>query len=111
MRTMTIQLTERAADHIRQSLSRHGGGIGLRLGVRTSGCSGLMYTVDYADQVASDDTLIEQHGVSVVIDRKSLPFLEGLEVDFVREGLNERFSFRNPNVTAECGCGESFAVQ
>ncbi|MEX0430844.1 HesB/IscA family protein [Spiribacter insolitus] len=108
---MTIQLTERAADHIRDALARQGSGMGLRLGVRTSGCSGFMYTVDYADAVADDDTLVEQHGVSVVIDRKSLPFLEGVEVDFVREGLNERFSFRNPNVTAECGCGESFSVQ
>ncbi len=106
-----IQITERAASHIREALTRHGAGVGLRLGVRTSGCSGFMYTVDYAETVADDDTLIEQHGAAVVIDRKSLPFLEGLEVDFVREGLNERFSFRNPNVTAECGCGESFAVQ
>lgn len=107
---MTIQLTERAAEHIRRSVERHGGGVGLRLGVRTSGCSGFMYTVDYADAVAAEDTVVEQHGATVVIDRKSLPFLEGLEVDFVREGLNQRFSFRNPNVTAECGCGESFAV-
>ena len=108
---MTIQLTERAADHIRDALARHGTGMGLRLGVRTSGCSGFMYTVDYADALGEDDMLVEQHGVSVVIDRKSLPFLEGMEVDFIREGLNERFSFRNPNVTAECGCGESFSVQ
>ncbi len=108
---MNIQVTERAANHIRQSLARHGGGVGLRLGVRTSGCSGFMYTVDYADSVDEGDTLVEQHGATVVIDRKSLPFLEGLEVDFVREGLNERFSFNNPNVTAECGCGESFAFQ
>ena len=108
---MTIELTERAAEHIRDALARHGSGMGLRLGVRTSGCSGLMYTVDYAEAVGEDDTLVEQHGVAVVIDRRSLPFLEGMEVDFVREGLNERFQFRNPNVTAECGCGESFAVQ
>ena len=108
---MTIQLTERAADHIRDALARHGTGMGLRLGVRTSGCSGFMYTVDYADALGEDDMLVEQHGVSVVIDRKSLPFLEGMEVDFIREGLNERFSFRNPNVTAERGCGESFSVQ
>jgi len=107
---MTIQLTQRAADHIRGSVQRHGAAVGLRLGVRTSGCSGFMYTVDYAEAVGDADTVVEQHGATVVIDRKSLPFLEGLEVDFVREGLNERFSFRNPNVTAECGCGESFAV-
>lgn len=111
MLSMSIQLTERAAAHIRDSLSRHGSGVGLRLGVKTSGCSGFMYTVDYAEDVGADDTLVEQHGVSVVIDRQSLPFLEGMEVDFVQEGLNQRFSFRNPNVTAECGCGESFTVQ
>ncbi|PWG64055.1 HesB/IscA family protein [Spiribacter halobius] len=107
---MTIQLTQQAADHIRGSVERHGGAVGLRLGVRTSGCSGFMYTVDYAEAIGDDDTVVEQHGATVVIDRKSLPFLEGLEVDFIREGLNQRFSFRNPNVTAECGCGESFAI-
>lgn len=111
MLSMSIQLTERAAAHIRDAIARHGSGVGLRLGVKTSGCSGFMYTVDYAEDVGSDDMLVEQHGVAVVIDRQSLPFLEGMEVDFVQEGLNQRFSFRNPNVTAECGCGESFAVQ
>ena len=107
---MSIELTERAANHIRRALARNGSGMGLRLGVRTSGCSGFMYTVDYADAPGDNDMVVEQHGVSVVIDRKSLPFLDGMEVDFVREGINERFSFRNPNVSAECGCGESFAV-
>lgn len=107
---MSIELTERAANHIRSALARNGQGIGLRLGVRTSGCSGFMYTVDYADEPGDNDTVVEQHGVAVVIDRKSLPFIDGMEVDFVREGINERFSFRNPNVSAECGCGESFAV-
>ncbi len=108
---MAIEVTERAAQHIRNELKRHGSGMGLRLGVKTSGCSGFMYTVGYAEQVEADDTLIEQHGVAVVIDPKSLPFLDGIELDFVRDGLNEKLSFRNPNVTAECGCGESFAVQ
>lgn len=107
---MSIQVTERAAEHIRQSLARHEQAAGLRLGVRTSGCSGFMYTVGYADAVDDDDTVVEQHGVRVVIDRKSLPFLEGMEVDYIRDGLNQRFSFRNPNVSAECGCGESFSV-
>ncbi len=111
LQIMTIELTQRAADHIRDAIAQHGGGVGLRLGVKTSGCSGFMYVVDYADEVKDDDLLVEQHGVSVVIDRKSLPFLDGMEVDYIREGLNQRFSFRNPNVTAECGCGESFAVQ
>ncbi|MBS3786449.1 MAG: iron-sulfur cluster assembly accessory protein [Gammaproteobacteria bacterium] len=108
---MSIQVTERAASHIREALAEHGSGVGLRLGVRTSGCSGFMYTVDYAETVDDNDSLFEQHGVAVVIDQKSLPFLEGMELDFIREGLNERFAFRNPNVTAECGCGESFSVQ
>ena len=108
---MSIQVTERAANHIREALAEHGSGVGLRLGVRTSGCSGFMYTVDYAETVDDNDTLFEQHGVAVVVDQKSLPFLEGMELDFIREGLNERFAFRNPNVTAECGCGESFSVQ
>lgn len=107
---MSIEVTERAADHIRRSLAQREGAAGLRLGVRTSGCSGFMYTVGYADDIADDDSVIDTHGVRVVIDRKSLPFLEGMEVDFVREGLNERFSFRNPNASGECGCGESFSV-
>ncbi len=107
---MEVQVTERAAEHIRHSLAGNGEALGLRLGVRTSGCSGFRYTVGYADAVGETDIVFEQHGVSVVVDRKSLPFLEGVEVDFIREGLNERFSFRNPNVTAECGCGESFSV-
>lgn len=107
---MTIEVTERAADHIRRSLTRHGSSIGLRLGIKTSGCSGFMYTVGYAASVDERDSVFEQHGVRVVVDRKSLPFIDGMELDFVREGLNERFSFRNPNVSAECGCGESFSV-
>lgn len=107
---MGVQVTERAAEHIRRSLARKGDAMGLRLGVRTSGCSGFMYTVGYAEAVGESDAVFEQHGISVVVDRKSLPFLEGVEVDFIREGINERFSFRNPNVTAECGCGESFSV-
>ncbi|HKJ94562.1 MAG TPA: iron-sulfur cluster assembly accessory protein, partial [Gammaproteobacteria bacterium] len=100
----------RAVDHIRRALSRHEGSVGLRLGVRTSGCSGFMYTVGYAEEIAEDDSVFDKGDVRIVVDRKSLPFLEGLEVDFVREGLNERFSFRNPNATGECGCGESFSV-
>ncbi|MDZ7810661.1 MAG: iron-sulfur cluster assembly accessory protein [Arhodomonas sp.] len=107
---MNIQVTERAAEHIRRSLGKHGNAIGLRLGVKTSGCSGFMYTVDYAESVDDGDTVEETAGVRIVVDAKSLPFLEGMEVDFVRDGLNERFAFRNPNVSAECGCGESFSV-
>jgi len=107
---MTIAITERAAEHIRQSVAGRDQSTGLRLGVRTSGCSGFMYTVDYADEVAAEDSVIESYGATVVVDPKSLPFLDGVEVDFVRDGLNERFAFRNPNVNAECGCGESFSV-
>jgi len=107
---MGIEVTERAAEHIRQSVANRAGSHGLRLGVRTSGCSGFMYTVDYADEVAADDSVFETHGVKVVIDRKSLPFLDGLEVDYVREGINEQFKFHNPNATGDCGCGESFSA-
>jgi len=107
---MSIQVTERAAEHIRRSLEKHGNGIGLRLGVKTSGCSGFRYTVDYAESINEDDTVEETGGVRIVVDGKSRPFLDGMEVDFVREGLNQRFAFRNPNIAAECGCGESFSV-
>lgn len=107
---MSIAVTERAADHIRHALTGREGSVGLRLGVRTSGCSGFAYTVGYADAVGEADEVFEQHGVKVVVDRKSLPFLEGVELDYVREGLNERFAFNNPNVKDECGCGESFSV-
>ncbi len=84
--------------------------VGLRLGVRTSGCSGLAYRIEYADAVNPDDQTFESHGVKVVVDPKSLQFLEGTELDFAREGLNEGFKFNNPNVKDECGCGESFNV-
>ncbi|MCC5859814.1 MAG: iron-sulfur cluster assembly accessory protein [Ectothiorhodospiraceae bacterium] len=104
---MAVVLTKKAAEHVRSHAGKAGGAGGLRLGVRTSGCSGFAYTVDYVDEVREDDTVFEQHGVRVVVDRKSLPFLDGMEVDFVREGLNQRFDFRNPNVKASCGCGES----
>ncbi|MBA1148062.1 iron-sulfur cluster assembly accessory protein [Ectothiorhodospiraceae bacterium WFHF3C12] len=107
---MSIEVTERAANHIRSALQRSGAGIGLRLGVKTTGCSGFAYTVDYAEAVGDSDSVFEQHGVQVVVDRKSLPFLEGVQVDYVREGLNEHFTFSNPNVKDTCGCGESFSV-
>ncbi|MCC5809309.1 MAG: iron-sulfur cluster assembly accessory protein [Ectothiorhodospiraceae bacterium] len=107
---MGIVLTEKAAEHVKSHAARQGQGGYLRLGVRTSGCSGFAYTVDYGEQLTDNDQVFEQHGVQVVVDRKSLPFLDGMEVDFIREGLNQRFDFRNPNVTAQCGCGESFSV-
>ncbi|RMF96742.1 MAG: iron-sulfur cluster assembly protein IscA [Gammaproteobacteria bacterium] len=107
---MAITLTDRAAEHVRQHLQKRGGGLGLRLGVKRTGCSGLAYVVNYADEVAADDAVFETGGIKVVVDRDSLEFIDGTEVDYVREGLNEAFSFRNPNAAGECGCGESFNV-
>ena len=107
---MSITLTETAAKHVAGHLSRRGRGVGLRLGVRTSGCSGLAYKLEYADEIRPEDLRFESHGVTVVVDPKSLPYLEVLELDFAREGLNEGFKFNNPNVKDECGCGESFNV-
>ena len=105
-----ITLTERAATHVSSFLARRGKGVGLRLGVRTSGCSGMAYKLEYADAVNSDDLTFESHGVKVVVDPKSLAYLDGTELDFAREGLNEGFKFNNPNVKDQCGCGESFNV-
>ena len=107
---MNIQLTPRAVEHVRRRLRGQEHAVGLRLGVRTSGCSGFSYTVGAAEAVGTDDQAFQVEDVTVVVDRQSLPFLEGMEVDFVREGLNERLTFRNPNVKEQCGCGESFAV-
>jgi len=107
---MPVTLTEKAASHVSSFLAKRGKGVGLRLGVRTSGCSGMAYKLEYADAVNPDDLLFESHGVKVVIDPKSLPYLEGTELDFTREGLNEGFKFNNPNVKDQCGCGESFNI-
>lgn len=107
---MAITLSERAADRVQKFLAQRGKGIGLRLGVRTSGCSGMAYTLEFVDESLPDDLAFESHGVKVIIDPKSLPFLDGTELDFVREGLNEGFKFNNPNVKNTCGCGESFNV-
>lgn len=108
---MPIQLTETAANRVRTMLDKRGRGLGLRLGTRKSGCSGFAYVVDYADEIRTDDTVFESHGVKVVVDTASLPALEGMEIDYVRNNaLNEGFEFRNPNVKDTCGCGESFSV-
>ena len=107
---MAITLTETAAQHVAANLEKRGKGIGLRLGVRTSGCSGLAYKIEYADDVGAADLQFESHGVRIIVDPKSLPYLEGTELDFTREGLNEGFKFNNPNVKDSCGCGESFNV-
>jgi len=107
---MAITLTETAAKHVGAQIARRGKGVGLRLGVRTSGCSGLAYKLEFVDDLKPDDLAFESHGVKVIVDPKSLPYLEGTELDFTKEGLNEGFKFNNPNVKGECGCGESFNV-
>ena len=107
---MAITLTENAARHVAANIAKRGKGIGLRLGVRTSGCSGLAYKLEYADEVLPEDMEFESRGVRIIVDPKSLPYLEGTELDFAREGLNEGFKFNNPNVRDSCGCGESFNV-
>jgi iron-sulfur cluster assembly protein len=107
---MAITLTEKAASHVQSYLAKRGKGVGLRLGVRTSGCSGMAYKLEFADGVNPEDHQFESHGVKVIVDPKSLPYLAGTELDYAREGLNEGFKFRNPNVKDECGCGESFNV-
>jgi iron-sulfur cluster assembly protein len=107
---MAISLTTNAATRVRNYLEKRGAGVGLRLGVRRSGCNGWAYTIDYADDVQVDDVVFDQSGVKVIVSAKSLELIDGTEVDFVKEGLNEAFKFRNPNVKGECGCGESFSV-
>lgn len=107
---MSISFTESAAQHIARSLDQRGKGLGLRLGVRTSGCSGMAYVLEYADELQPEDEVYEQFGVKVVVDPKSLAYLQGTELDFTKEGLNEGFRFNNPNVKDECGCGESFNI-
>lgn len=107
---MSITLTPAAARHVEKSLSRRGSGVGLRLAVKTSGCSGFAYALEFVDAVNADDECFENHGVKVIVDQRSMGLLDGTELDFVREGLNEGFKFSNPNAKANCGCGESFAV-
>ena len=105
-----ITMTEQAAQHVSNYLAKRGKGIGLRLGVRTTGCSGMAYKLEFADDSAAEDVVFESHGLKVLIDPKSLPYLDGTELDYTKEGLNEGFKFNNPNVKDECGCGESFTV-
>ena len=108
---MSISLTDKAATRVRDHLARNAGAVGLRLGVRKTGCSGWAYTVDFADAVGADDIVMETQGIKLVVASDSLPFLQGARIDYVREGLNEKFAFENPNATSECGCGESFSIQ
>ncbi len=105
-----IHLTDSATEHISQQLTSRGKGLGIRLGVRSSGCSGLSYVLEFVDQLSEDDEEFEQQGFSLVVDKKSLVYLDGTELDLVTEGLNSGLQFKNPNVSGECGCGESFSV-
>ncbi|HWL62369.1 MAG TPA: iron-sulfur cluster assembly accessory protein [Steroidobacteraceae bacterium] len=107
---MPISLTPAAADRVQKYLSARGHGLGLKLGVRKTGCSGFAYVIDYADQQAPRDLVFEDRGVKVFVDPDSLPLIDGTTVDFVKQGLNEAFRFRNPNIKGECGCGESFSI-
>lgn len=107
---MAISLTDAAADRVRSYLEKRGSGIGLRLGVTQTGCSGYSYVINYAESVDNDDVIFEDKGVTVVVDPEALQLIDGTEVDFIKNGLNEAFSFRNPNIKGECGCGESFNV-
>ncbi|MDG2107924.1 MAG: iron-sulfur cluster assembly accessory protein [Woeseiaceae bacterium] len=107
---MAISLTNSAADRIRTYLNKSGNSVGLRLGVTQTGCSGYSYVINYADKINDSDLIFKDKGIIVVVDSGALEFIDGTEVDFVKKGLNEAFSFRNPNISGECGCGESFNV-
>ena len=107
---MAVTMTEAAAERVRKFLQGRGKGLGLRLGVKTSGCSGMAYVLEFVDDLQPEDTVFEEQGVKIVVDSKSLAYLDGTELDFAKEGLNEGFKFNNPNKKGECGCGESFTV-
>ncbi|MBR0565208.1 iron-sulfur cluster assembly protein IscA [Azoarcus sp. L1K30] len=107
---MGVTLSESAAKHVSTFIAKRGKGVGIRLGVKTSGCSGMAYKLEFVDEMHDEDLIFDSHGVKVIVDPKSLVYLEGTELDFVREGLNEGFKFNNPNVKDACGCGESFNV-
>ncbi len=105
-----ITLTEKAAKHVATYIAKRGKGVGIRFGVRTSGCSGMAYKLEFVDDISPEDVVFESYGVKVMVDPKSLPYIDGTELDYVREGLNDGFKFNNPNIKDECGCGESFNV-
>lgn len=107
---MAITLTEKAAQRVEKYLESRGKGVGLKLAVKTTGCSGMAYVLEFADEIPSDDHIFESHGIKIMVDPKSLIYIDGTELDFAREGLNEGFQFNNPNVKDSCGCGESFTV-
>ncbi|HSV59375.1 MAG TPA: iron-sulfur cluster assembly protein IscA [Variovorax sp.] len=106
----SVKMTDAAARHVNRYLSKRGKGVGVRLGVKTTGCSGLAYKLEYVDEIAPEDVVFEDHGIKILVDPKSLAYISGTELDFVREGLNEGFRFNNPNERDRCGCGESFRV-
>ena len=107
---MAITLTESAAERVRNCLAERGSGVGLRLGITKTGCSGFAYVVNYADSIEPEDTVFDDAGVAVIVDQSVLEMIDGTEIDFVKQGLNEAFKFRNPKSTGECGCGESFSI-
>ncbi len=107
---MSISLTPSAVERVKSYLVKRGRGLGLRVGVRKTGCSGFAYVIDYADSIDPDDVVFDEQGIKVVVNNESLKLIDGTEVDFVKQGINEAFKFRNPNVKGECGCGESFSV-
>jgi iron-sulfur cluster assembly protein len=107
---MAISMTASAAERVRSFLSNRGKGIGLRVGVKTTGCSGLAYVLEFVDELNEDDQVFEHDDLKLIVDGKSLVYIDGTQLDFVKEGLNEGFQFNNPNVNGECGCGESFTV-
>ena len=107
---MAITLTESAAERVRNCLAERGSGVGLRLGITKTGCSGFAYVVNYADSIEPEDTVFDDAGVAVIVDQSVLEMIDGTEIDFVKQGLNEAFKFRNPKSTGDCGCGESFSV-
>ena len=107
---MAITLTDAAADRVQAFLDNRGKGVGLRLGIKTSGCSGMAYVLEFVDDISDGDEVFESHGLKIIVDKKSLLYIDGTELDYGKEGLNEGFKFNNPNVKDQCGCGESFTV-
>ena len=107
---MSISLTQSAAAHVADQLANRGHGIGIRVGVKTTGCSGMAYVLEFVDKLDVGDRVFEDHGVKVIVDPKSLAYIDGTEMDYVKQGVNEGFEFKNPNSRGECGCGESFSV-
>ena len=107
---MAITLTDSAAERVREFIAKRGAAVGLRVGVKKTGCSGFAYVINYAERIETDDVVFEDAGVTVIVDRESLSLIDGTEIDFVKQGLNEAFKFRNPKAAGECGCGESFSI-